>query len=134
VAVKAPVLATELNAPPTDELFYVDTKSFTASPAIELPPYSFRMLAEPSGNAVDVESASPVAGNPAKAQLTISRVPTASGAEPTTIFSAVIDLSAPQAGTDPQVGVGFTLKPDGSQFYTTLRNQCGIAIPQSAPQ
>ena len=134
VAVKAQVLATEPNAPPTDELFYVNTQSFAASPAIELPPYSFRMLAEPSGNAVDVESASPVAGNPAEAQLTISRVPTASGAKPVTIFSKTIDLSATPSGTDPQIGVGFTLKPDGSAFYTTLRDQCGIAIPQPVAQ
>jgi hypothetical protein len=134
VAVKAQVLATEPNAPPTDELFYVNAQSFSASPAIELPPYSFRMLAEPNGNAVDVESASPVAGNPAEALLTISRVPTASGAKPVTIFSKTIDLSAAQTGTDPQIGVGFTLKPDGSAFYTTLRDQCGIAIPQPVAQ
>jgi hypothetical protein len=81
-----------------------------------------------------VESASPVAGNPAEALLTISRVPTASGAKPVTIFSKTIDLSAAQTGTDPQIGVGFTLKPDGSAFYTTLRDQCGIAIPQPVAQ
>ncbi len=133
VAVKAPTLATGASTP-TDELFYVNTNGFSVSPAVELPPYSFRILAEPNGNAVDVESANPVAGDPAKAQLTISRVPTTSGAKPSTIFSATIDLSAPQAGTDPLVGVGFNMKPDGSAFYTTLRNQCGIATPQPATQ
>jgi len=101
---------------------------------VERPAYSFRILVEPSGNAVDVESASPVAGNPAETLLTISRVPTTSGAKPSTLFSTTIDLSASQTGTDPLVGVGFNIKPDGTAFYTTLRNQCGIATPQPATQ
>jgi len=133
VGVKAPVLAAGATTP-TDELFYVNTQSFAASPAVELPAYSFRILVEPSGNAVDVESASPVAGNPAETLLTISRVPTTSGAKPSTLFSTTIDLSASQTGTDPLVGVGFNIKPDGTAFYTTLRNQCGIATPQPATQ
>ena len=133
VAVKAPVLNTATNAV-TDEIFFVDTNKSTVSPAVDLPENSFRIAAEPGGNAVDVESAVISPNNPAKVQITISRVTTAGGVS--VIYTATIDPSATAAAPtgSPLVGVGFGVSPDGKHLYTCARNQCAALVPQPAAQ
>jgi hypothetical protein len=132
VAVKAPVLNTATNTV-TDELFFVDTGASTVSPAVELPANSFRIAAEPGGNAVDVESAVISPNDPAKVQITISRVNTGGGIS--TIYTATIDPATATASTgSPLVGVGFGVSPDGTHLYTCARNQCAALVPQPAAQ
>ena len=124
VAVKAPVLNTATNTA-TDELFFVDTGKSTVGPAVDLPANSFRIAAEASGNAVDVESAAISPSNLSKVLLTISRVPTVGGIS--TIYTATIDPAAPVAG-NALVGVGFGASPDGTHLYTCARNQCTALV------
>lgn len=138
IAVKGPVLNTGSTAA-TDILVFVGVSTdpstskttLTVSPAVELPPNSFRMIADFSGHAVDVESVTDSASDPAPLQLTISQVAIGS-ITPGTIYSAVINPATATSG--PYVGVGFGQSLDGQLFYTAVRSQCATVTPSATPQ
>jgi hypothetical protein len=134
IALKGPVLNTGA-ATATDEVVFVGVSTdptskttLTVSPAVELPPNSFRMIADVSGEAVDVESVTNSASDPAPLQLTISQVAIRS-TTPGTIYSAVINPATATSG--PYVGVGFGQSLDGQLFYTAVRSQCATVTPSA---
>jgi hypothetical protein len=134
-AVKGPVLSAG-STTATDEVVFVGVSTdpstskttLTVSPAVELPPNSFRIIADYSGNAVDVESVTNSASDPASLQLTISQVAIQS-TEPETLFSALINPATATSG--PYVGVGFGQSLDGKLFYTAVRSQCATVTPSA---